>query len=106
MSKMFTPEQKHAPHKMRFTEQMKKLHDAIANNEEYLYRLYVYPDDDWTLEDYKSMFYYIDYGYLKQNGDDFPEGRDNHNAFTINEEWGDREPLWKEGLNRVLGDDL
>tara|TARA_Y100000004_G_scaffold176728_1_gene217551 strand:- start:37 stop:273 length:237 start_codon:yes stop_codon:yes gene_type:complete len=70
----------------RFEEQMKKLHDGddkYAN---------IWPNDDWTIEDYKWMFYYINKGYLVQNTWDISWA---NNAFVINEEW-EGDPLWEE----------
>ena len=57
----------------RFHEQMKKLRD----DDEYGN---VFPNDDWTLQDYKDIFWCINKGYLVQ---DLSRGT----VFMINEEW-------------------
>jgi hypothetical protein len=57
--------------KTTFHEQMKKLR---ADNE---YRN-VFPNDNWSAQDYKDIFWCIDKGYLVQNCG---------TSFIINEEW-------------------
>ena len=71
---------------MRFEEQMKMLHDEdeVFDN--------VWPHDDWTIEDYKEIFNYIERGYLIQS-DWWPTPA--NNAFVINPEW-EGDPLWEE----------
>jgi hypothetical protein len=79
----------------RFHEQMKKLRD----DDEYGN---IFPNDDWTLQDYKDIFWCINKGYLVQ---DLSRGT----VFMINEEWeGDdiyaeefleeEENGWKNGI--------
>ena len=68
-----------------FHEQMKKLRD---DNE---YRN-VFPNDKWTLQDYKDIFWCIDEGYLVQ---------DCGESFMINEEWEGDDIYAKEFLNDI-----
>lgn len=65
---------------MRFHEQMKKL----RNEEEDRYN--IFPNTDWTLQDFKDLFSMIEEGYLVQEESCW---------FIINEEW-DREDIYKE----------
>ena len=67
-----------------FEEQMKRLHDE---DDEYNN---VWPHSDWTIEDYRKLFYHIDKGYLVQG-----EYYETENAFIINESW-EGDPLWEE----------
>ena len=81
---MFTLGQKLAEHKMRFEDQMKKIHDENEQNAN------IWPHGDWTIEDYECLFNYIERGYLVQSG-----AWENPHAFIINEEW-EGDPLWEE----------
>ena len=71
-----------------FHEQMKQLRD---DNE---YRN-VFPNDKWTLQDYKDMFWCIEQGYLVQ---------DCGVSFMINEEWGDKDDLYAEEFLNDIGE--
>ena len=64
---------------MRFHEQMKKLRNEEFDN--------VFPNTDWTLQDFKDLFSMIEKGYLVQQCFS--------TAFMINEEW-EGEDIYKE----------
>ena len=57
----------------KFHEQMKKL-----RNDGYYFDN-VFPNDDWTLQDFKDFFIMINRGYLVQDC--------SNTSFIINEEW-------------------
>jgi hypothetical protein len=48
----------------------------------------IWPHHDWTLEDYKELFEYMDKGWIIQG-----EVEEGDNWLVINPEW-DSEPLW------------
>ena len=64
----------------RFHEQMKMLRDETEDYDN------VWPMDDWTIQDYKDMFWCIEPGYLVQGCG---------TSFMINEEW-DRDDIYAE----------
>ena len=59
-----------------FNEQM----DHIHHEKEYTLIL---PNDDWTLRDYKELFYYIKKGYLMQ----YEDWDTSINGFVVNPDW-------------------
>lgn len=67
---------------MKFYEQLEK---HINNPQKYTN---IWHNIDWTLEDYKELFEYIDEGWIIQN--DYCL---DNNAFIINPQW-EGEPLW------------
>jgi hypothetical protein len=69
-----------------FHEQMKKLRD----DDEYGN---IFPNDDWTLQDYKDIFWCINKGYLVQ---------DCGTSFMINQEWEGDDIYAEEFLEEEL----
>lgn len=69
---------------MKFYEQLAK--HQKNHIEEFTH---IWPNEDWTTEDYKELFKYIEEGWIIQ-GDAYYLGT---NGFVINDEWED-EPLW------------
>jgi len=67
---------------MRLNQQMKKLLDP---NDEFSN---VFWNDDWTTQDVKEFFRYVDLGYLYQD-EHYRAG------FIVNEYWQD-DPLWED----------
>ena len=55
----------------------------------------IFPNTDWTKEEYDELFSYIDRGWL------VPDDTGNSRGFIINQDWME-EPLWASQEDHIL----